>query len=124
MTETVAAIGMGVGAGAYLEAVLATVVVLLTLTALGFLERKIRVGWVRLQVEVAVPDGESGEEGLDEVKAALEELGLSLTLRGATKASGGEETRVRFLTRASRKSLEATMAALFELPFVREVQPE
>lgn len=120
----VAAIGMGVGAGAYLEAVLATVVVLLTLTALGFLERKIRVGWVRLQVEVAVPDGRDGKEGLDQVKAALEELGLSLTLRGATKAPDGEETRVRFLTRTSRKSLEATMAVLFELPFVREVRPE
>jgi len=117
----VAAIGMGVGGGAYLEATLATAVVLLALTTLGLLERKTTLGWVRLRVEVTLSD-EPGT--LERLKNSMGELGLSVKLRDASRDPEASERSFSFMTRVSRKTLPDTLDRLLDHPYVRAVHPQ
>ena len=83
----VAAIGMTAGAGAYIEATGTTLLVLVILWPLGWVEDRIEAGRRGRGLRVILTEG-SGK--VEEIQTMFEEAGLKVKLLGVVKAREGE----------------------------------
>jgi putative Mg2+ transporter-C (MgtC) family protein len=113
----VAAIGMTAGAGAYFEAGGATLLVLLILWPLGWVEDRIegsRRGRI-LRVVVAEIPGK-----IDEIQSMLEESGLKVKLESSAKAREGE-IQATFDVRGSSTAFRKCREAILDMHEVRGV---
>jgi putative Mg2+ transporter-C (MgtC) family protein len=102
-----AGIGMAAGAGLVLPAVIATVLVLLGLLALGILERRVFVRPNSMDYELTAPK-------LDVLYPLLEQARAlpAMRLRAVSARSSGGESRLGFTVEASTASHEKLQAAL------------
>jgi len=112
----VASIGMACGAGLYLEAVLATVIVLLALQLIGALESKL--GWKHYPLLYEV-------RGTDQSKMYVAILSVldrfKIRMNVVEKDSVAQLERVTFLVSTDRKKHEKVLAALKEADAADEV---
>lgn len=93
----IASIGMACGAGLYIEAVMATVVTLIALTVVGYIESK--AGWkhITMLYEVRGPDRKAMYVS---VLSVLDRLGIRLKIREQDSIEGFE--RMTFVIPATR----------------------
>lgn len=117
----VAAIGMAVGAGALSLAVGGTVLILLVLVGLGFLERRMKGGWIDVEIGVRVADEGSVES---EVWEALDARGLDVALSEAQRDQSEGIREIRFVGKAPPSDLNRLVRDLMELPQVVSVRPK
>jgi putative Mg2+ transporter-C (MgtC) family protein len=97
----VASIGMAVGGGEYLSAIFATMVILLALNALGWLEHRFNFKSLVMMYEVNGPDA---EKLMAEVNRILEDQHLVPTSVQTATSNGGH--RVQFTVEAKRRDHE------------------
>lgn len=109
----VAAIGMSAGAGAFVEATGAALLVILILWPLGWVEDRIEAGRRGRTVRVVVEEGK-----VDRVQALFEEAGLGVRLLAEVKARGGE-SEATFEVRGSTGAFRRARAELMEMPEVK-----
>ncbi|HSM59451.1 MAG TPA: MgtC/SapB family protein [Longimicrobiales bacterium] len=117
----VAAIGMGVGAGAIGTAVVATLALLVVLVGLGAIERRVDAGWTGLVVVVRVGD-QPGE--LKRVLRKLQELGLKTRLEDVVRDGKTGSREARLHTKVPRARLPDLVEKLFDLPEVVRTNPK
>ena len=113
----VAAIGMTAGAGAHVEATGATLLVLVVLWPLGWVEDRIEGQRSGRILRVVLTDG-GGR--VQEVQSMLEEAGLVVKLESVAKARAGE-VQATFDVRGSSNSFRAVRNEIVELPYVQGV---
>ncbi len=103
----VASIGMACGAGLYLEAILATMIVLLSLQLIGMLEGKL--GWKHFPMLYEV-------RGTDQLKMYVAILSvldrMSIRLNVLDKDSVAELERITFVVNTDRKMHQSVLANL------------
>lgn len=115
----VAAIGMAVGSGAYVEAVGTTVLVLVALVPLAWVEDRIAVRRRRRLVSVEVDSDDRGA-ALEELRELVSGPGGTLTLSEA-RGGAGEPVRLVVEVRASEKTFASIQSALLESDRVRSM---
>lgn len=103
----IASIGMACGAGLYLEAVLATLIALISLTAIGLIET--RVGWKHHSMLYEVR-GRDQSVMFACILGVLDRLGLRLNI--VDRDSVGEVQRITFAVSASAKVHTQLLAEL------------
>ena len=103
----VASIGMGAGAGKYLLATFATVIILLALNALGWVEAKFGLKAITLSYEVK---GKSAPEILEELNEVVEEAHHSM--RGLQVGRSQDLSRVVFTLTCTLPEHHALQAKL------------
>jgi putative Mg2+ transporter-C (MgtC) family protein len=105
----VAAIGIAIGAGAYIEAAGSTLLVVLALYGLRWLERVLSARWVKRRYRITL----HGSHPLDTLQESLKSFGLRVGLEGIDRRSDGLEVLVRLDGPASRHDgLMPRLAAL------------
>jgi putative Mg2+ transporter-C (MgtC) family protein len=87
----VAAIGLAVGLGAYVQAVGTAVLVLIALFALRSLERVFSRRWVKRRYAIVV----DGERPMEALLAAVKEMGLAAHVEGIERRPEGVDVLVR-----------------------------
>ena len=107
----VASIGMACGAGLYLLAVFAALVVLLALEAIGAMEHRLNLKAYILVYEVRAPDLASAKVAL---LAAMDRIGLRLA--ETAQDSVGTLERISFDVAATRRGHEQLLASLRQAP--------
>jgi putative Mg2+ transporter-C (MgtC) family protein len=95
----VASIGMATGAGLYLPAAFATILILLALQLLGWVERRLNLK--PLTMHYSIVTAKSADEIVAEVNALLEEAQLEMESMKSYKANGKE--RITFSVDCTRK---------------------
>ena len=113
----VAAIGMTVGAGAYLEATGAALLVLAILWPLGWVENRIEAQRKGRTMRVVLTEGPDKVEG---VQAKLEEAGLVVVLESVVKGHEGEN-QATFEVHGSSKAFRRVRGEILEMPEVKGV---
>jgi len=113
----VAAIGMTAGAGAFIEATGSTLLVLVILWPLGWVEDRIE-GARRGRIMRVVLDDVAGK--VQEIQAALEDAGLVVKLESVAKARAGE-VQASFDVRGTSAAFRNARAEVVEMPEVRGV---
>ncbi len=103
----VASIGMAAGAGEYLLAVFSTLVILLALQVLGYLETKLNIKPISMTYEVK---GTHPDELLDAVNDVLDES--EHPMQSVKVASAGDHARVLFMLSGTRKEHETILNRL------------
>jgi putative Mg2+ transporter-C (MgtC) family protein len=103
----VASIGMAVGGGEYLSATFATLVILVALNALGWLEHRFNFKSVVMMYEVSGPDP---DKLMTDVNGVLEDRHLIPTSVQSAPANGGH--RMQFTVEAKRSDHEAIVERL------------
>jgi putative Mg2+ transporter-C (MgtC) family protein len=103
----VASIGMAAGAGEYLLAVFSTMVLLLSLQLLGYLETKLSLKPISMTYEVK---GARPEDLLDAVNEVLDEA--QHPMQAVKVGSAGDQSLVLFTLLATRKEHEAILSRL------------
>ena len=116
----VGAIGMAVGAGAFLAAVVGTALILMILVGLGVLERRIPLGWADVEIVVHLEDQDGS---LKENMAALRDRGLRVVLLEVTRDRAGGPGQARLSSKAPRADLQELTEDLLRLPQVIRVHP-
>lgn len=114
----VASVGMACGGGLYLEAVFATLLILLALLVLGWLER-----WMNLKplyMNYTLVSAKPSEEMVAEVNKVLDEL--SLTLNGIKLGKAGERQRLVFTIDGTRIEHKQLMEQLRQLPDMQAIE--
>ncbi len=115
----VAAIGMAVGLHLYVEAVGATVLVVLTLVALGRFETRVLAERTRQTLTVVMADPGAPPR---EVEALLEEMEFDYTHLGHERTAEGAS--FSFAVRGTRKARDRLLRRLAERDAVRGAQVE
>lgn len=103
----VASIGMACGAGLYIEAVLATMIVLFALIFIGYLEA--RVGWKRYPMFYEVRGSDQGRMYIA-ILSVLDRAGERLTVVDRESVAGLE--RVTFIVSVTRRMHNRLLAEL------------
>lgn len=103
----IAAIGMACGAGLYLEAALATLITLLALTLIGYMEDK--SGWKRYPMIYEVR-GDNQTRIYTSVLSVLDRIGERLAI--IDRDSIGTLQRVSFIVKSNRSGHRGLLAAL------------
>jgi putative Mg2+ transporter-C (MgtC) family protein len=114
---TVASIGMACGAGLYLPALIATVIVLVAMAALGFVEWKVSLKTYPLIYEAR---GSDGENMLVSILDAMDKQ--QLRLHGVESDTIGVLQRVSFSLSATRRRHEHMHAVLLAEPAISELK--
>jgi putative Mg2+ transporter-C (MgtC) family protein len=112
----VASIGMAAGAGEYLLAVFSTMVILLSLQVLGYLETKLNLKPVPMTYEVK---GTRAEDLLDAVNEVLDES--EHPMQSVKVSTLGDHARVLFTLSGTRKEHEAILNRLKAMASVHSV---
>ena len=105
----VASIGMAIGGGLFLTAVVATVLVLGVLSLLGFVERFMNLKVMMQAYEVA---GSSADQTTAEVNGVLESL--HFIMQNVQVAPTPRHVRVRFECEGTRKQHHAVLSGLLQ----------
>jgi putative Mg2+ transporter-C (MgtC) family protein len=113
----VAAIGMAVGGGLYLPAVLATVLLLVALYPLGFLEDRWRLKPLRREYTVS---GDDLEKTTAAVNRFLEQKHQAMQSVWITRTKSGPS--LRFTIDTDRREHETLLTMLREAPGVHSVE--
>lgn len=113
----VAAIGMTAGAGAFIEATGATLLVLVILWPLGWVEDRIEAGRRGRTIRVVV-DERAGK--VDGIQAMFEDVGLGVRVLAVVKAREGE-SEATFEVHGPTAAFRRARAELLEMPEVRGV---
>lgn len=114
----VASVGMACGGGLYLEAIFATLLILLALLALGWMER-----WMNLKpqfMNYTMVSAKPSEEIVAEVNKVLDDLGL--TLSGIKLGRSGEKQRLTWTIDGTRIEHKRLMAQLRQLPDIQSIE--
>ena len=111
----VAAIGMSAGAGAFVEATGATLLVIVILWPLGWVEDRIEAGRRGRTIRIVVQEGK-----VERVQATFEEAGLGVRLLSEVKGRAGESDAT-FEVRGSAGAFRRARAELMEMPEVKGV---
>src|SRR5258707_15712444 len=114
----VASIGMACGGGLYLEAVFATLLILLALLVLGWLER-----WMNLKpqfMNYTLLSAKSSEEMVAEVNKVLD--GLGLTLSGIKLGKVGDKQKLVCTIDGTRIEHKQLMDQLRLLPDMQSIE--
>lgn len=112
----VAAIGMSCGAGFYLQAVFATMVILVALSALGWFETRFSLKPLVMAYEAV---GEKADELMSEVNRILERENQSMHSVQIGRSDG--DYRVNFTIDATRKEHEGLLDRLRGSPLFKRV---
>lgn len=115
----VAAIGIAVGLGAYVQAVGATVLVVLTLFALGWLEKRLLPEGAVTTVEVVVEDPEADTEAMVRL---FERMGYEGRTLGWERGEG--EATFRYAVKAAPRDCDELLRRLAEQERVRSATIE
>jgi len=115
----VAAIGMATGAGAHVEAVGATILVLFTLVLLGRLEQAVLATRVQRSVRVEL---DAGPGIVDEILELLEDAGLGATCDSVRKDGEGDTVEAVFDVRGAEERFREVRRRLLERPEVRGLE--
>ncbi len=113
----VAAIGMSVGAGAYVEAVGTTVLVVIALLALGHVEERFFSPDHRVPGRMVV---ELGADALEQVQEVIERSGIEIDRLDISRT--GDRVDLSFEAHASRERRSGLVRAMLELDGVRRVK--
>lgn len=105
----VAAIGMAAGGGFYLQAVFATLVILVALSALGWFETRFSLKPLVMAYEAV---GERADQLMSEINHSLEQEHQSMASVNIGKTDG--DYMVRFTVDATRKEHEGLLSRLQE----------
>ncbi len=114
----VAAIGMAVGAGAFSAAIGGTLLILVVLVGLGFLERRLKSGWVEVEVGTRI---DAGGASLKAVTEALRGEGLGVVLTEVSRDRADGTVHIRFRGKAPRAGLDELVQRLVDIPQVTSV---
>lgn len=114
----VASVGMACGAGLYLLAVSATIMLLLALRLLGWLEA--RLDWKPLMVNYSVVTDKSAQVAIDEINKVLEAEDKELS--GMRLSKEGGKDRVMFTVAATRSERQGLLDALRECEGLLNIQ--
>jgi len=110
MVWFVAVLGIAIGSGLYLGAVSATVLALIVVLALGYIER-LMPGYQRISVTIRMP---KGLERLKEVEDAIRERGFQVTASRVKMVQAGEQVDMTFELMASARVGVPDLAAAFQ----------
>jgi putative Mg2+ transporter-C (MgtC) family protein len=114
----VAGVGMAIGAGMYGAAIAATVLAIITLYLLGFLEGHLE-GRSGIQLRLVV---EQLSEGLEAVHRVLQAHGLTAVDLGFKRE--GHHYRLWFHIAATRETIQEVLNSLGREPMIHEVETE
>ncbi len=113
----VAGVGMAAGGGLYLPAIFATIVILLALHVLGFLEEKFSLKLFQMTYEVA---GEDSGAVIDGINLALADQ--HKMMQTVQVARLDHYSRVQFSVDATHAEHERLLARLRQIPVARHVE--
>ncbi|HLW52459.1 MAG TPA: MgtC/SapB family protein [Candidatus Angelobacter sp.] len=113
-----ASIGMACGAGFYWLAVFATLLILLALRVLGWMEG--RLDWKPLQVDYSVVTDKTAQEAIEEVNHVLEAQDKELSRLRLSKVDGKDH--VTFSVAATRSERQELLDAFRQCEGLRNVQ--
>ncbi len=112
----VASIGMATGGGLYLPAIFATIVILLALNVLGWMEERFSLKPLLMTYELT---GNHAEEIVGAVNEVLEEE--RKTMQTVHVARTNSHYRVLFTVEATQKEHDALLSRLRELPVAHHI---
>ena len=113
----VAGVGMAAGGGLYLPAIFATIVILMALNVLGFLESKFSLKLIQMTYEIS---GEDSAAVIDGINVALaDEHKMMQTVQVARV---DHHSRVQFSVDATRVEHERLLSRLRQIPVAQHVQ--
>lgn len=112
----VAAIGMAVGGGLYVPAVLATLIALLALYTLGRMEARLQLKPLLVNYEVI---GEDADTAITELNRILQDEQLGMTSVQIAKING--HSRVQFSVDAARQEQQMLLTRLRQSTLLRSV---
>ena len=113
----VAGVGMAAGGGLYLPAIFATIVILLALHVLGFLETKFSLKLLEMTYEVS---GEDPAAVIDGINVALADQ--HKMMQTVQVARVDHHSRVQFSVDATRAEHERLLSRLRQIPVARHVE--
>ncbi len=113
----VAGVGMAAGGGLYLPAIFATIVILLALHVLGYLEEKFSLKLMQMTYEVS---GEDAGAVIDGINVALADQ--HKMMQTVQVARVDHHSRVQFSVDATRVEHERLLTRLRQIPVARQVE--
>jgi putative Mg2+ transporter-C (MgtC) family protein len=113
----VAGVGMAVGGGLYLSAIFATIVLLLALHVLGYLETKFSLKMLQMTYEISGEDPSAVINGINTALADQHKM-----MQTVQVARVDHQSRVQFSVDATRAEHEHLLARLRQIPVARHVE--
>ena len=113
----VAGVGMAAGGGLYLPAIFATIIILLALHVLGYLEEKFSLKLVQMTYEVS---GEDPTVVIDGINTALADQHKMMQTIQVAKVD--HHARVQFSVDATRAEHDRLLLRLRQIPVARHVE--
>ena len=113
----VAGVGMAAGGGLYLPAIFATIVLLLALRVLGYLEEKFSLKMLLMTYEISGEDPSMVIDGINEALADQHKM-----MQTVQVARTNHHSRVQFSVDATRVEHERLLTRLRQIPIAQHVE--